>query len=695
MTPIVFGRNTAPAIDGLMKSRVLPMADWTPHSFRPISPPLEGGARGGVLRRPSAPGRNTIGPTRKQTANRGAKPLFSSPIPIPSFSRGRLESCRPLAFIRSGHAPAVLALLFAVLVEMPAQAAIAQSASDSPMVKLLKSKRVPEDRQGTIVDLIGKRGTAQDLNFIYQQALSQDGFSASVRVKALEALAGAAANRNLKPPQGLEKLTPLVRVAGSRTGASIASPAIRLAGIWKLEPAVEALAEVARSATVDEALRALALDALATIGGKAGLAPIEAIAGGNSPEAQRLQAIAALAKLDPKGAAARAAEVLAKPGEAGRNLVPLFGAFLNRQGGSEILAKALEERAISADSAKLGLRASYALGRSDQALVAVLSRAAGISELGKELSPTELTALVAEVAAKGDPARGEQVFRRTDLTCMSCHAISKAGGDVGPDLSAVGQISPPDYIINSILNPDMAIKEQYHTLMVMTVEGQIFQGIVTDKDEQRVVLKDATGASRVVPAASIEDQKPGGSLMPKGLANLMTRAEFVDLVRFLSELGKPGPYAIRAVPAIQRWKALKGVGEGLSTAVPVGSVFRDQVLRVEPERWDVAYAKVNGSLPLDEAVSKSGAKVAYLQGEIDVSAAGLVTVRTDSAVGTHLWIDDRPFPAGSSAMTVPLGAGRHSITVRIDTKARPSMTITVEIVKPPGSHAEFAIVGGR
>ena len=227
-----------------------------------------------------------------------------------------------------------------------------------------------------------------------------------------------------------------------------------------------------------------------------------------------------------------------------------------------MLAKALEERAVSADSAKLGLRAVYALGRSDQALVAVLSRAAGISELGKPLSPTELTALVAEVAAKGDPARGEQVFRRPDLNCMSCHAISKAGGDVGPDLSAVGQISPPDYIINSILNPDLAIKEQYHTLMVMTVEGQVFQGIVTDKDEQRVVLKDATGASRAVPAASIEDQKPGGSLMPKGLANLMTRAEFVDLVRFLSELGKPGPYAIRAVPAIQRWKVLKGDRRG-------------------------------------------------------------------------------------------------------------------------------------
>ena len=41
---------------------------------------------------------------------------------------------------------------------------------DSPLVKLLKSGRVPEARQGTIVDMIGKRGTAGDLAYIYQQA---------------------------------------------------------------------------------------------------------------------------------------------------------------------------------------------------------------------------------------------------------------------------------------------------------------------------------------------------------------------------------------------------------------------------------------------------------------------------------------------------------------------------------------------
>ena len=588
-----------------------------------------------------------------------------------------------------------VAFLVAVLAGLPAPGANQASSSDSPMVRLLKSKRVPEERQGTIVDLIGKRGTAEDLGFIYEQVLSR-GFPTSVRVKALEAIAGAAANRNLKPAGDLEKLTSLVRESVSRKGDPIAKPAIRLAGIWKLEPAVDALGSIARSAETDESLRAEALDALATIGGKAGSVPINELAAGNGPATARLPAIAALTKLDLNLAAARAADVLAKPVESGRDLLPLIGAFLNRQGGSDVLAKSLEKHSLSADSARLGLRAVYALGRSDPALVAVLSLAAGISELSKPLSPSELSALVTEVAAKGDPDRGEAVFRRSDLNCMSCHAVSKAGGDVGPDLSAVGQISPPDYIINSILNPDLAIKEQYNTLMVVTFDGQIFQGIVTDKDEQRVVLKDATGASRVVPATSIEDQKPGGSLMPKGLANLVTRAEFLDLVRFLSELGKPGPYAIRSVPAIQRWRVLKGGDEHLSHEVPSGTIFHDLVLRAEPERWDVAYAKVDGSLPLGEAVSKTGAKVVYLQGEIEVSAAGSVKVKVDSAEGVHLWIDEQPVPPGPESPSVRLATtGRHAITLRVDTVARKSPAIRVEVIKPPASQAEFTVVGGR
>ena len=428
---------------------------------------------------------------------------------------------------------------------------------DSPLVKLMKSGRVPEARQGAIVEMIGKRGTASDLEFLFQKVVASDGFSAPLKLKALDALAEAAANRSMQPAKDLGKLANLIQPPGPGSDRALEKSAVRLAGLWKLEAAAEAIRALAVSPSANDVLRGEALDALALIGGRAGRSQIEALTAPAIPPTIRIMAVASLARLDVDAAAARAAEIIASQPAPGRDLKPLLAAFLNRQGGADVLASALARHLPPADSAKLALRAVYALGCADPALVATLSRAAGLSTQIKPLTPTELSQLVSEVAAKGDPARGELIFRRADLNCMSCHSLSKAGGEVGPDLSAIGQTSPADYIIHAILDPDQSIKEQYHTLVVQTSDGEVFQGIVTDKDDQRIVLKEAAGTTRVVPVASIEDQKPGGSLMPKGLANLMTHAEFIDLVRFLSELGKPGPYAISSVPTIQRWRVLK------------------------------------------------------------------------------------------------------------------------------------------
>ena len=602
-----------------------------------------------------------------------------------------VRSMRPIVLFYLMHV-SILAATCAFLV---AAAPADDPAPDSPLVKLLKSGRVPQDRQGTIVDMIGKRGTAGDLEFIFKQVISPDGFPAPIKKKALEALAEAAANRNLRPARDVDKLTALIQLARSRSDGVLERAAVRLAGVWKLEAAAEALKGLAVSSSADLALRGEVLDALAAIGGRAGRSQIEALAAPAQPIGARIPAVASLAKLDALAAAERAAEILASAPNPERDLTPLLAAFLTRQGGADVLAAALSRHAPPADSAKMALRTIYALGRADPTLVAALSRAAGLSAETRSLTPAELNQLVALVAAHGDPARGELIFRRADLNCMSCHSLSKAGGEVGPDLSALGQTSPADYIINSILDPDQAIKEQYHTLVVQTSEGQVFQGIVTDKDDQRIVLKDATGSPRVVPVASIEDQKPGGSLMPKGLANLMTHAEFVDLVRFLSELGKPGPYAIRMIPTIQRYKVLKPISLALATSIPDKDLFRDQILNADPSHWATSYAKVAGSLPLDDLTLEAGGKILYIQGEINVSNGGLIRIQLDSPEGAQFWVDDEPAPANAAELDTTLSAGRHTVTLRVDTKARASHEIKVEVTKPGGSAAEFTVVGGH
>ncbi len=573
------------------------------------------------------------------------------------------------------------ALAAATLLAALASTAASQEASkaESNYVKLLK--KAPEARIGQIVEIIGRRGDAADLAYIFHRAADPSGFPASARLKALELLADAALTRNLRPefdPADLARLLDAGVEAPSRLAA------IRLAGIWKAEATVPGLAAIALSRDVDGPGRAAALDAMAAVGGKPARDAIEALASAREEPEVRASAVAALARIDIDAAADRAAGVVADA-TGGLDLAPLMAAFLDRRGGAEKLASALAGRKPPADAAKLALRAVYALGRADEALVSELSRAAGLDAEARLPTPSEMAALVAEVASRGDADRGEAIFRRAEASCMKCHALTGAGGGVGPELSALGLSSPVDYVINSILIPDQAIKEEYQTRIVLTDDGRVLQGIVVEEDDKRLVLKDATAEIRVVPTSSIEDSKKGGSLMPRGLSTMLTRAEFVDLVRFLSELGKPGPYSIRPIATVQRWRVLK--------SSPGADPTIAEILQADPGRWIPAYAQVAGSLPLEDVRAAAGGDLAMVQGEVAVSSAGPVAFRFQSPEGLKAWLDDRPIAPGG--MAVDLAEGRHKLTLRVDVAARKGKPIRVEVVKGEGSGAEFSVVGGR
>ena len=47
------------------------------------------------------------------------------------------------------------------------------------------------------------------------------------------------------------------------------------------------------------------------------------------------------------------------------------------------------------------------------------------------------------------------------------------------------------------------------------------------------------------------------SLMPPGLTSSLREDEFVDLVRFLSELGQEGDFKVDSRPVIRNWMALQ------------------------------------------------------------------------------------------------------------------------------------------
>ena len=66
----------------------------------------------------------------------------------------------------------IAALLVAAWMAEPLAA---QSSPAAAMMRLLRSKRVPEDRIPTLLELVGSRGNGEDLAFIYEQCLADDG----------------------------------------------------------------------------------------------------------------------------------------------------------------------------------------------------------------------------------------------------------------------------------------------------------------------------------------------------------------------------------------------------------------------------------------------------------------------------------------------------------------------------------------
>ena len=116
----------------------------------------------------------------------------------------------------------------------------------------------------------------------------------------------------------------------------------------------------------------------------------------------------------------------------------MLNAFFDRKDGTDALAAAVKKQKLTVDVAKMSLRYMYSVGRSDAGLSGVLSEAAGVASDPTPPTQEEVAKLAEEVVAKGDAARGELIFRRAELSCTRCHGLNRGGGQIGPDLSAVG-----------------------------------------------------------------------------------------------------------------------------------------------------------------------------------------------------------------------------------------------------------------
>jgi putative heme-binding domain-containing protein len=145
----------------------------------------------------------------------------------------------------------------------------------------------------------------------------------------------------------------------------------------------------------------------------------------------------------------------------------------------------------------------------------------------------------------GNAQRGKAIFASSTRMCATCHKAQGQGGDVGPDLSQIGGKFDRTHLIESILNPSGEILQGYQATIIETKSGRSLTGIVKSESETAVTLMDAKGKRMTIPLREIEAREVSKvSLMPVGLADGMTPAEFTDLMAYLETLRtgrKPTP----------------------------------------------------------------------------------------------------------------------------------------------------------
>jgi len=559
------------------------------------------------------------------------------------------------------------------------------------LLKILDNAQLDAERKATLIEAICRNGSAKELTTIWGKTLDPKVFTPAQRSRAFEWLAEAAVTRRVQPAVEPAQVLALLK----ETDATLLPDALKLAAAWKVKEAGAEFLRIARDSKMAKPARFAALDGLASLADPASVKALVELTGKSHPLAIQFHAAGALAVVDLDRGAQAAAASLALPDQ-DADPSELIQAFLNRKDGPEKLGAALAKHQLTADTAKRILRAMIIAGRSDAAIANVISRFAGLEAAPKAPTAAEVQQLGTEVMAKGDAARGEHVFRRLDLGCVKCHAINKAGGNIGPDLGPIGGSSPLDYIITSVLDPNASIKEEYLTKVITTVNGQIVTGIVVERNKNVVALKDATGKVVRIPAADIDMEQAGKSLMPEGITQPLTRAELVDLLRFVAELGKPGPYAVRTPTTIQRWKMLRTQTTALRQDVPNREVLRDAVLAAPADAWETVYALVDGKLPLLDLLKPGQPRVVYVQGEVVVAKAGAVDVLVDTPGPATLWVDEEPFDkdgkANDKATRVQLSPGRHLVTLRMVVGDNPNPSLRVELRKAPGSKASFEVV---
>lgn len=133
----------------------------------------------------------------------------------------------------------------------------------------------------------------------------------------------------------------------------------------------------------------------------------------------------------------------------------------------------------------------------------------------------------------GDVKLGKKVFYEHGAAqCQRCHTMHGVGGDVGPELGAIGKKHDAAYLLRSLINPGAEVADGYGMGTITLKDGtEIGGNFLPDDKDGNAVIKFAE-TTKVIKKSDIANKSKPISAMPPMNA-LLSKQEARDLVAFL------------------------------------------------------------------------------------------------------------------------------------------------------------------
>ena len=342
------------------------------------------------------------------------------------------------------------------------------------------------------------------------------------------------------------------------------------------------------------------------------------------------------------------------------------------------IAGHISKRPLDVDIARRLLRTIRSAG-GEQQIENAIRLAGKLEDASWKMSRELSKKILAKIPLHGSASRGEEIYRRKDLQCINCHAIGESGGLVGPNLISIGGSSQPDYILESLIAPNAKLKEGFATLSVLTDDGKIINGIVLAKNDQTIKMRLADGKEAIVQVDLIEEEMVGKSLMPEGMLDDLSEQELVDMVAFLSELGRTPDFTVPTSPVIRSAHSLIYTAEANHR---INRTSTDTVASEDPAfTWQPLTSWVNGTFRVEDMDTfrqhRSTPPTSFLRFTVNVpdGSQGGIRIPTDAM---EAWVDGKPMPVWKLENEA-FSPGSHQVLLSID-RTRQTTPFRIELV---------------